>query len=301
MRSKARPAAARGRPAELAEKDGSDNSSAAPALRRGAAMRAFRSAVWRHWKKEGRHDLPWRQTADPYKILVSEVMLQQTQVSRVREKYAAFLKKFSSARALAQAPLAEVLREWSGLGYNRRAKYLRDAAKQIADEFGGDFRRALSHPLPGVGPYTRAAVRVFAFGEPHALIETNIRTAIICHFFSSDIPIIRDREILEYAREAAKGEEPRTWHWALMDYGAYLKASGIRLNHRSAHYAKQSRFEGSLRQARGMILRELHRGPQTSLTMRRHLIVKKNRLEEALASLSRDGLIVQEKGKWRVG
>src|SRR3989338_7324816 len=145
-----------------------------------ARMKDFRSTVWKYWKEHGRHDLPWRLTHDPYRILVSEVMLQQTQVPRVIEKYKEFLKKFPTVRALAKASLSDVLKVWSGLGYNRRGKYLHDAAKEIVAV--GNIREALASSLPGVGPYTRAAVRVFAFNEPDILIETNIRAAYIHHF-----------------------------------------------------------------------------------------------------------------------
>src|SRR3989344_8836846 len=130
------------------------------------SVATLRSTVWGYWRKNGRHTLPWRKTKDPYRILVSEVMLQQTQVARVLEKYKEFLKRFPTVRALAKAPLSDVLKVWSGLGYNRRAKYLHDAAKAIVVTHKGNIRRALAHPLPGIGPYTRAAVRVFAYNEP---------------------------------------------------------------------------------------------------------------------------------------
>ena len=152
-----------------------------------------------------------------------------------------------------------------------------------------------------MGPYTRAAVRVFAFNEPEVLIETNIRTAFIHHFHSNVLQNVRisDVEILPLAALAARGQEPREWHWALMDYGAYLKRSGVRNNSRNAHYTRQSKFEGSLRQVRGAILRELHAGSLNP--MRSDLIgFGKKRLEEALAGLARDGLIMKEKGKWRI-
>ena len=183
-------------------------------------IRKFRRKVWEYWKKNGRHDLPWRKTKDPYRILVSEVMLQQTQVPRVTEKYKEFLKKFPTVRALAKAPLSDVLKVWSGLGYNRRAKYLHDAAKQIVEV--GNIKKALAHPLPGVGPYTRAAVLVFAFNEPDVLIETNIRGAYIHHFFPMRRSV-SDTEISTLLSKVGAGEDPREWHWALMDYGAYLK------------------------------------------------------------------------------
>jgi A/G-specific adenine glycosylase len=256
----------------------------------------FRAIVWNYYKEHGRNDLPWRKTKDPYRILVSEVMLQQTQVSRVIGKYKEFLKAFPTVGALAKAPLAQVLKVWSGLGYNRRAKYLHDAAKRIAKI--GDIKKAFEQPLPGVGPYTRAAVRVFAYNEPHTMIETNIRTAYMHHFahsltsgYSQKLRIF-DTELLPIIEKAAEGQDSRMWHWALMDYGAYLKRSGVRNNHRSAHYTKQSKFGGSLRQVRGAILRQLNEGKQPTGDA--------SRLRPALAGLARDGLIVKEKGKWRI-
>src|SRR3989338_2815033 len=276
-----------------------------------ARLRSFRVTVWKYWKEHGRHDLPWRKTKDPYRVIVSEVMLQQTQVPRVIEKYKEFLKKFPTARALAKASLSDVLKVWSGLGYNRRGKYLHDAAKQIVEV--GNIKKALASHLPGVGPYTRAAVRVFAYNEPDILIETNIRTAFIHHFYASVLQktSIADTEILPLAAKAAEGQDPREWHWALMDYGAYLKRTGVRNNSRSAHYTKQSKFEGSLRQVRGAILRELHKGPlEAKPTGRRLGGFGRKHAEKALAGLARDGLIVKvrprriglgsKKGKWRI-
>lgn len=260
----------------------------------------FRKVVWTHYRTRGRHDLPWRKTTNPYRILVSEVMLQQTQVQRVIEKYKEFLKKFPTVRALAEASLADVLRAWSGLGYNRRGKYLHDAAKEIVGTHKGNFRQALEHPLPGVGSYTKAAVKAFAFNQSEVCIETNIRAALIHHYFATT-PKVNDRELSVYAEKAAQGQDPREWHWALMDYGAYLKSSGIRNNSRSAHYTKQSKFEGSLRQVRGAILGVLHLGSQTEHAMRCHLIAfERARVDKALLGLERDGLIKREKRNWRI-
>ncbi len=229
--------------------------------------------------------------------MVSEVMLQQTQVARVIEKYKEFLKRFPTIRTLAKAKLSEALKVWSGLGYNRRGKYLHDAAKVIVGEFGGNLRKALEHPLPGVGPYTKAAVCVFAFNEPDVLIETNVRAAYI-HHFCQGRSSVSDPQILKIAARAAKGQDPRKWHWALMDYGAHLKRSGVRNNSRSAHYTKQSKFEGSLRQIRGAILRELNNASLTEAQIGTRLNLV--RMKEALAGLARDGLIVKAKGKWRI-
>jgi A/G-specific adenine glycosylase len=157
----------------------------------------FRRIVLKHWKENGRHKLPWRRTHDPYKILVSEVMLQQTQVDRVVPYYKAFIKKFPTVRILAKAKLSEVLKLWSGLGYNRRAKYLRDAALAVVEKHSGKFPTEYEalRKLPGIGDYTARAVRVFAFNERDVLIETNVRTAYLHHFFAN-AKSVHDKELL---------------------------------------------------------------------------------------------------------
>lgn len=256
---------------------------------------AFRNEVWRYYREHGRHDLPWRETRDPYKILVSEVMLQQTQVPRALEKYKEFLTAFPTVYVLAQAKLVEVLRVWSGLGYNRRGKYLHDAAKMITKVYNGDLREALMHPLPGVGPYTRAAVRAFAYNEPHTMIETNIRTVFIHHFVKEG-KSVSDKDLIPLIEAAAADQDPREWHWALMDYGSSLKKLHPNPSRRSAGYAKQSKFEGSLRQVRGAILRELHKGPSYVTD----LPFEKERIEKALAGLVKDDMIEKTKGKWHI-
>lgn len=260
-------------------------------------VKAFRALVWKYYRAHGRHNLPWRKTKNPYRILVSEVMLQQTQVPRVVEKYKEFLKKFPTVRALAGASLADVLRVWNGLGYNRRGKYLHDAALMIVSEHGGVFPREYPglRSIPGVGQYTANAVRVFAYNEPEVLIETNVRTAIIYHFLREK-KNIQDSEIEKLAAQAAVGQDPREWHSALFDYGAHLKLTGIRTNGQSGHYTKQSKFEGSLRQIRGAILRELHTAPSAL----KKLPFERKRVTDALAALARDGLIRKQKGKWRI-
>lgn len=266
-----------------------------------AELRRFRKVVRTYWKKYGRHDLPWRKTRDPYRILVSEMMLQQTQVPRVIEKYKEFLRAFPTVQALARAPLSDVLRVWSGLGYNRRAKYLHETAKLLAG------RRLnvenLEQPLPGVGPYTRNAVLVFAFNEPEVLLETNIRSVFIHHFFSSRTEDgrqkygnVKDAQVLAIAQKAAEGQDPRTWHAALMDYGVYVKKLHQNPSRKSAHYTKQSKFEGSLRQVRGVILRELHRGPSAL----GGLNFQHSKIRSALAGLVHDGLIRKSTRQWQI-
>ncbi len=260
--------------------------------------RAFRITVWEYYKKHARHELPWRKTRDPYKILVSEVMLQQTQVPRVVDKYKEFLIAFPTIYVLAQASLADVLRVWSGLGYNRRAKYLHDAAKVIANEYRGDIEAATkAKKLPGVGPYTKSAVRVFAFNEPHVLIETNVRAAFIHHFYSSVLQktAITDKELMPIIEKAAESQDPREWHWALMDYGSHVKKAHSNPARRSASHIRQSKFEGSLRQVRGAILRALHEGVSLKT-----LPYEQARLKIALALLQKDGLLAKEGKTWRI-
>jgi A/G-specific adenine glycosylase len=263
-------------------------------------MRRFRNVVWKYYRIEGRHDLPWRKTKDPYRIMVSEMMLQQTQVPRVLEKYKEFLKEFPTVRVLAGAPLSDVLRVWSGLGYNRRGKYLHDAAKTIVLKYRGKVpkdKEALLD-LPGMGPYTSSAVRVFAYNLPDILIETNVRAVFIHHFYSSVLQktAIADEQIIPLAHEAAAGQDPREWHWALMDYGVHVKKLHKNPARMSKHYVRQSRFEGSLRQVRGAILNALTRNISINDLRGRY----SERFDSALLGLARDGLIEKSKGNWRI-
>lgn len=220
--------------------------------------RDFIQTVWQFYKTAGRHTLPWRQTKDPYRILVSEVMLQQTQVDRVIPKYDEFLKVFPTWGSLAEAPLGAVLGHWQGLGYNRRAKMLHECAKAVVRDYGGKLPKdeAKLRSLPGIGPYTARAVLAFAFGVAEPLIETNVRTVYIHHFFG-DKTDISDADILSYMIETLDKENPRDWYYALMDYGSHLKRTVGNNITKSKHYTKQSTFKGSDRQIRGAIIREL--------------------------------------------
>lgn len=185
-------------------------------------------------------------------------MLQQTQVSRVVPKYKSFLTQFPTFEALANAPLLEVLKEWQGLGYNRRAKFLHQTAKTVVNEHKGKFPRSSEamEALPGIGPYTARAIAAFAFNTPEVFIETNIRTVFTHHYFA-DANKVSDKELLPLIeRDLKKSKmEPREFYAALMDYGSHLKANGVRINNKSKHYTKQSKFEGSNRQRRGIALR----------------------------------------------
>lgn len=253
-------------------------------------MEALLHALKGHYRSH-RRDLPWRHTTDPYRVLVSEIMLQQTQVERVVPFYAKFLRKFPSTKVLAKARFSVVLKEWQGLGYNRRAKFLHAAAKQIAKR---GFPRWVEdiEGLPGVGKYTARAVAAFAFNEPEAFIETNIRTVFIHHYFPGKKKV-SDKELLPLVEAClrASGMEPRDFYAALMDYGAHLKKSGVKLNARSTTYVKQKKFEGSARQLRGAILRELLKH-QATMTILAHRIPRNQQeLAHELTRLCAEGLV----------
>lgn len=256
-----------------------------------ARLKNFRAKVWRYYRQHKR-DLPWRKTNDPYKILVSEIMLQQTQVDRVIPKYRQFLAAFPTARALAAARLGEVLKHWQGLGYNRRALLLQRAAQEITKQRSGRFPRTESElrELPGLGPYTAAAVAAFAFNQPTVLIETNIRTVFLHEFFR-DQTNIPDTKLLPLISTTISQRRAGEWYQALMDYGAYLKKEHGNINRRSAHYTRQSAFAGSNRQLRGLVIKALSRQPSLSLTHLKQMTKHDQRLEKTLQQLAREGFI----------
>jgi A/G-specific adenine glycosylase len=218
---------------------------------------AFRQIIYRHFQRHGR-DFPWRRTDNPYQILVSEIMLQQTQVERVARWYGPFLTAFPDLATLAQAPVQAILRVWQGLGYNRRALSLKRLARRVVEEFGGRLPDSMEvlRTLPGVGPATAGALAAFAFNQPAVFLETNIRRVFLHFFFPSAIGV-RDRQLLPLVEQTLDLTCPRLWYYALMDYGARLKMQASNANRRSAHYRKQSPFENSDRQIRSRILQML--------------------------------------------
>lgn len=256
----------------------------------------FSDIVWDYYAKYGRN-LQWRQPGagglfDPYKILVSEVMLQQTQVNRVEPKYVEFLATFPSVSDLAAANLSDVIRLWSGLGYNRRAKFLWQAASMTVHDYAGQFpkdQKALTK-LPGVGYNTAGAICAYAYNQPVIFVETNIRTVYIHHFFTGRNEV-HDNEIFPLLEQTVDTENPREWYWALMDYGSHLKSRVGNASRGSKHYVKQSIFEGSRRQLRGQVLRALHDGKQTVLHLQQQ--IPDERLIEVLTDLQKEGLILR--------
>lgn len=219
-------------------------------------VRVVRQEGQRHYR-----DLPWRNTRDPYLILCSEVMLQQTQVARVLAYWPRWLAAFPTVDALAAASTADVLALWQGLGYNRRALALKKAAEICAAEHAGCVPGSLTQlrALPGVGPATAAGVCVFAYQQPQVYLETNVRTVFIHHFFN-DKTKVSDAEIIPLAEESCCKEDPRSWYYALLDYGSYLKSVMPNPSRRSATHVRQSTFEGSLRQKRAFLLRQVLEG-----------------------------------------
>lgn len=264
-------------------------------------IQAFRELVLGYYEEHGR-DLPWRRTRDPYAILVSEVMLQQTQVPRVIPKYEAFLGAFPDVETLALAQLAEVLAAWSGLGYNRRAKALKHAAEMIVAEQGGRVPSTVEGltALPGIGFATAAQILAFAFDVAVPFIETNIRSVYIHEFFG-DAEGIPDSAILPLVEATLDRDDPRTWYYAIMDYGTHLKATLPNPSRRSAHHTKQSRFEGSMRQVRGAILRELTARPgQSAESLVGATGSEEERVSAALEALVTEGFLAAEDGSFRI-
>jgi A/G-specific adenine glycosylase len=260
-------------------------------------IRRFRREVYNYYKRNGRA-LPWRKTRDPYKILLSELMLQQTQVGRVIEKYKAFLRRFPAIEAVACAPLRDIFEVWQGLGYNRRALALKRLATIIVDDYGGKIPSDIDvlKALPGVGAATAGAVSAFAFDKPAVFVETNIRSVFIHHFFH-DRDGVKDSDILPLVTQTLDVKRPRQWYYALMDYGVALKEKHPNPSRRSAHYIKQSPFEGSLRQVRGMILRALVKDPGiTEATLVDEINRDADRVGQCLRELCREGFVFK-KGK----
>jgi len=266
-----------------------------------AAVKKFQKMIYRYYRKHGRN-LPCRLTHDPYHILVSEIMLQQTQVQRVLGKYEQFTKVFPDFPSLARAPLRLILKEWQGLGYNRRAIALKRIAQRVVKEFHGNLPASVETltTFPGIGKATASAIAAFAFYEPTVFIETNIRRVFI-HCFFHDKHNVKDTDILPLVEMTLDTSNPREWYYALMDYGVMLKQKYENPNWRSAHYQKQSPFQGSNRQVRRTILKMLTR--KSSISKREiveKLQISSDTLKNNLAQLLKEGFIKRMRGKYTI-
>lgn len=280
------------------------------------AIRKFRALVRSFYRRGGRHTLPWRKTHNSYRILVSEIMLQQTQVSRALLFYPKFLKRFPTFSALARASRRTVLRMWQGLGYNRRAVALHRIAKTVLKEHKGKLPRDSEslERLPGIGRATAGAILAFAFNRSIPFVETNIRRAFMHHFFREGRSVTEE-EILKLAgailpknprpvrsgsprggRSRAAGRAAsngaREWYYALMDYGAWLAKETENPNRRHAQYRRQPQFTGSSRELRGKIVRYLLAHPRTTAQgLARILKEPLPRVEKILAALKREHIL----------
>ncbi|MDG5816409.1 hypothetical protein QA601_15035 [Chitinispirillales bacterium ANBcel5] len=244
--------------------------------------------------------LPWRENVSPYTVFISEVMLQQTQVQRVRTKFGPFVERFPDFATLAAATLEEVLQLWKGLGYNRRAQSLRNAAQIIVNEYDGTLPSSPEElkKLPGIGVATAASIAAFAFNAPTLFLETNIRTVYIHHFFPNRSDV-SDHELLELAEQTIDRTNASDWYSALMDYGTELKKQEGNLTRNSAYYKKQSSFSGSRRQLRGLVLSLL----LENKTMNLNLIVQNlerdaEQISEVLEHLTKEGIVAKKRSSY---
>ena len=256
----------------------------------------FRNTICDYYQRHGRK-LPWRNTRDPYHILVSEIMLQQTQVGRVIDKYGQFLSAFPDFASLALAPLREVLSVWQGMGYNRRAIALKRIAGEVTTYHNSILPSSeeILLRLPGIGKATASSILAFAFNTPSVLIETNIRRVFI-HFFFSDRENIRDADIRPIVEQTLDRANPREWYYALMDYGTMLRNTTRNPNRKSAHYKRQKSFEGSRRQLRGKILKEILANPSiTGASLVKQAGQGPETVREVLRQLQKEGFITKKK------
>ena len=261
----------------------------------------FRQIIYQYYT-EHRREMPWRVSRNPYHILVSEIMLQQTQVERVLAKYEEFISRFPDFDSVSKAPLQEILGVWQGLGYNRRAIALQKICRLVVTEYGGMLPSSAEtlQTFPGIGPATAGAICAFAFNQPTVFIETNIRRVFI-HFFFPNKSGVRDIEILPLVEGTLDTSNPRTWYHALMDYGAMLKNEEHNPNRRSAHYNRQAPFQGSNREIRGLILKTLlGKAELTEKELIRLVGKDPKRVQPIITQLIREGFLVRAGNRLKI-
>ncbi len=272
-------------------------------------IKGFQKHIYKHVKTHPRIKMPWRESPTPYHVLLSEFMLQQTQVTRVIEYYSVFIKRWKTLESLAKAQLGEILLQWKGLGYYRRARFLHLCVQYICKYYKKNIpsKKEELLALPGVGEYTASAIIVFAYNKPAVMVETNIRRAII-HCFLKNRSDIDEIEISNIVEQSMDTKRLREWYWALMDYGAELAKTVENPNRRSRIYRKQSTFHGSNRQVRSAVLRVLMDSCKMSLIEKTLIKDTKDYLKSQgrvevndkniytiVSQLVRESLIVKEK------
>lgn len=263
----------------------------------------FQKTIWDFYK-ENKRILPWRETDNPYYILVSEIMLQQTQVVRVLKKYPEFIFVFPTIQSLADAPLSRILKIWQGMGYNRRALYFKKTAEIIVKKYNGvipdDIKKLQS--FPGIGYNTACSIAAFAFHKPTVFIETNIRRVFIYHYSSEVLKgqKISDKDILLLVEKTLDRKNPREWYYALMDYGSFLAKHIENPNRKSKHYTIQSKFEGSNRQIRGKILKLLLEKSLRQEQITAHFSYEPERVYSVIKDLREEGFVREEQGKYSI-
>ncbi len=265
-----------------------------------AVVEEFREIIYGYYGLHGR-SFPWRTTSDPYKILLSELMLQQTQVSRVLPKYQAFLEYWPTLSDLSKGSLTDILSLWRGLGYNRRALALKKIADISVERYEGTLPESQKEllSLPMVGPATSAALLAFAYGKPSLYLETNIRRVLI-YFFYHERERVHDKDLYTLLDLVLDRENPKEWYYAFMDYGVYLKELVPNPNRRSAHYTRQTKFENSNRQIRGELLTIFtERGAVSRDDILRILTFSSDRIDTCLDALVKEGFIVIDSPKGR--
>lgn len=258
--------------------------------------------IYDYYKRYGRK-FPFREKIEPYHVLVSEIMLQQTQTSQVSEKFLNFINLFPNYNALAEAPLDAVLKAWQGLGYNRRAIALKKIAALIIEKHDGKLPESIKtlKSFPQIGEATASSIAAFAFNKPTKFIETNIRRVYIYFFFPKQKKV-DDKDIIPLVEETVDNENPREWYYALMDYGVMLKKTHPELTRRSTHYKKQKPFKGSNREIRGTVLKTMLKFKRLSeAELLEKLKFKEERIKKVLQQLTKEGFIKKENSTYLVG
>ncbi len=263
----------------------------------GESIRALQKKILGYFMRKGRN-LAFRKTRDPYKIAVAEIMLQQTQVDRVLPFWKRWVRELPDWQSLSRASTKKVLRLWSGLGYNRRALYLRDMAKSIVGQYGGKLPKDPNQlqALPGIGPYTARSILIFAFNAPLVTIDTNIRKALIHELRLS--PKMSAKKLEKIAQLVLPYNRSRDWHNALMDWAA---AKYPKQHPTIKPLSQQSKFVGSLRQIRGVVIRELTKKNHITLQIiQKKIPVSTQRIIQALTSLEKDRFVEKNKDSWQL-